>query len=414
MIDLTNQMSYRISNLDIKSQRISYQMSTGTKLENGSDDAVLYSKYLDIQSNLRTTEGLKVQIEKTDAQNNVADSTVGEVKKVLDAIKVDLLKTLNAGMSRNDKKAVARNMEGMRDNLLTLVNTQTDGEFLFSGSNTSQQTYEKDANFKVNGQVDFKGNGHLRNIAVEPNVYRNRGVTAYDVLMYNTDTSEIDGTINFTEHENVVDENGNRWKFIGGDKTKLYKIKEDGSISSFVDGGVLKQEYIPIVATTGTPISYTTDTIANAKTAGTISDNTSSGLLLEVKHNFFDEMNIIINALDGYKTIQDDSSTNGEKGTLADDGEVQNILSNSLGLVTDQFINTNIGHAELGGRNKIFEISLERTVSKITHYNILMQKTNGADLGKLAMESKSLELTYSALYSTISKMNNLSLVNFLK
>ena len=418
MIDLTNQMSYRIGSLDVQNQRISYQMSTGKKIENGSDDAVLYGKVVNVESNLRTYEGLKTQIERTTAQNSVSDSSVNEVKRVLDTIKVDLLKSLNAGMTRPDRLAVAKNMEGMRENLLTLMNTQTDDEFIFAGSNTTKQTYQKDNDFKINGQVDFNGNGHLRNIAVEPNVYRERGVTAIDVLMYNTDTTAVDDAISFTEHEMVVDEFGNTWKFVGNDKTKLVKHKEDGTISKYVDNtGTLQTEYLAVASTTGTPVKYTTETLstANASDPKHISDRTASGLLLETKHNMFDDLNVMINALYGYSTQRtDDPATNGRKGAIINDTEVRDVLSNTLGLVSKQFDATNIGHAELGGRNKIFLSANERVSSKITHLNILMQKTNGADMGKLAMESKSLELTYKALYSTVSKMNQLSLVNFLK
>ena len=65
-------------------------------------------------------------------------------------------------------------------------------------------------------------------------------------------------------------------------------------------------------------------------------------------------------------------------------------------------------------KNKIFEVSLERISSKLTQYNILSQEIGAADLTKVAVEAKALELTYTALYSTISKTNELSLVNFLK
>jgi len=431
MIDLTGQMSYRIGNLDLENQRISYQMSTGKVLENGSDDAVLYGKYLNVESNLRTYEGIKSQIERTTAQNAIADSTINEVKNTIDDIKVDLLKALNSGMTREDRKAVAKNMEGMRENLISLMNVQTDGEYLYAGSDTTIQTYTKDVDFKINGQVEFGGNAHLRNIAVEPNTYRERGVTAHDVLMYSRNTSENGGTIEFTMHETVVDENGNTWKLANydvddadgdgdittGTEFRLFKFKENGDVSKFVNSsGDLALEYMEIsqqVPAT-VPITYVTQSISAAETSENISPLTSSGLLLEVKHNVFDELNIIINALNGYDTIENDASDNGEVGALLTDKEVTDSLSVSLGLISEQFNATNVGHAELGGRNKIFESSLERLTSQVTHYNILMQKTNGADYAKLAMESKSLELTYNALYSTVSKMNELSLVNFLR
>ncbi len=414
MIDLTNQMSYRIANLDVENQRISYQMSTGKKIENGSDDAVLYGKVINIESNLRTYEGLQTQIERTTAQNEVADSTINEVKNTLDAIKVDLLKSLNSGMTRPDRIAVAKNMEGMRDNLYSLMNTQIDDEFIFAGSNTTIKSYEKDQDFKINGQIDFKGNGHLRNIAVEPNTYRERGVSAYDVLMYNTDTSEVDGTISFTQHETVLDEYGNTWK-LNAAKDRLEKYNEDGTKSQFVDAsGNLQDEYLTVTSDGSTPAKYTSETLDDALANGHISSRTGSGLLLETKHNTFDDLNIMINALYGYSTKQTDDSTNGQKDQIINDEEVRAILADDLERMSEQFDATNVGHAELGGRNRIFDTALESINSKVTHYNILMQKTNGADMGKLAMESKALELTYNALYSTVSKMNQLSLVNFLK
>ena len=41
MINQTDQMVYRLGNLDALQQKISYQMATGKKLEKGSDDSLL-------------------------------------------------------------------------------------------------------------------------------------------------------------------------------------------------------------------------------------------------------------------------------------------------------------------------------------------------------------------------------------
>lgn len=401
MIDLSNQMIYRIGNLDVQNERISYQMSTGKILQNGSDDSVLYARYLNVENKLRDSEGLKIQMDKTVAQNNVADDVVNEVKDTLDDIKQDLLKSLNSGMTRNDMLAVATNVSGMRDNLLRLANTQIDGEYIFAGSNTTIMPYEQDSDFIINGQIDFNGNTHLRNIAVDTAIYRERGVPASDVFMYNTDTTAVDNTLSFGKNEMIVDQNGYTWKLNGGG-TAIYKYNQDGTASS---------EYLTVTSDGNDPAMYTTEDIT---TAVNIKPNTQSGLLLESKHNIFDDLNIIINGLNGYSTIQTDSANYGEKSTLLDDTQVRDLLSSYLGKVDEQYNATNIGHAELGGRNKVFETYLESISTKITHYNILIQETNGADLAKLSMESKALEMTYSALFSTVAKMSQLSLVNYIK
>ncbi len=405
MIDLSNQMIYRIGNLDAQNERISYQMSTKKILQNGSDDSVLYARYLNVENKLRDSEGLKIQIDKTVAQNNVADDVIDEVKTTLEDMKEDLLKSLNAGMTRSDRLAVATNISGMRDNLLRLANTQIDGEYIFAGSNTTVQPYTQDANYVTNGQINFNGNSHLRSIAVDPSMYRERGVTASDVFMYNTDTTAGDNTLSFQKSEMVIDQNGYTWKLnVAGNK--LEKYNQDGTVTSGPDA-----EYLSVVGDGNDPQTYTTEDIT---TATHIKSNTKSGLLLEAKHNIFDDLNVIINALNGYATVQTDSANYGEKGALLDDTEVRSLLSNYLGKIDEQYNATNIGHAELGGRNKVFETYLDSITTKITHYNILLQETNGADLAKLSMESKALEMTYSALFSTVSKMSQLSLVNYIK
>jgi flagellar hook-associated protein 3 FlgL len=219
--------------------------------------------------------------------------------------------------------------------------------------------------------------------------------------MYNTDTTAVDNKITFKLNDKVVDEYGNTWK-PNIALNKLERFNEDNTLST---------DFLVITSDGNNPATYTSEDI---KTATNLLPSTQSGLLLETKHSIFEDLNVIINALHGYNTISEDGSDDGKRGTLASDEEVNIILSNSLEKISRQYDASNIGHAELGGRNKIFNTALESISTKVTHFNILMQETNGADMGKLAMESKSLEMTYNALYSTVAKMHQLSLVNFLK
>ncbi len=410
MIDMTSHMLYRVENLNVENERISYQMSTGKILQDGSDDSVLYAKMLDIEDNLRVYEGLQVQIEKTTAQNIVSDSSMDEMKQSIDLIKVDLLKSLNAGMDDSSRGALATNISGLRDNLYTIANTRVDGEYLFTGSDTTKQSFVKDADFEANGKVSFGGDAILRKIAVEPNTYRQRGITGYDALMYNASTAGNGEQLDFFESERIIDDNGNEWKFIdhddadgdgdittGIDKDRVYRFDKNGDVTS---------EYIAVTNDGETPAKYTTGTVQISNVDGVVT--TTSTRFLEAKHNYFDDLNVMINALNGY-----DTNIDGTKGDAISTGKMDEILSLSLEQTSKQYDASNIGHAELGGRNNIFNIALERIDAKTVHYNILMQETGGADMSKLAMESKSLEMTYQALYSTVAKMHELSLLNFI-
>ena len=390
MIDMTGSMLNHLTNLNTENERISYQMGTGKVLQNGSDDSVIYARTLDIEDNQRVYNGLKKQIEKTTAQNDVSDTTMNEIKSSVDLIKVDLLKSLNEGMDASSKGAIATNISGFRENLLSISNTRVDGEYIFAGSDTTKQTFTKNTNFDLDGKVDFGGDAILRKVAVEPGTYRERGVTGFDVLMYNKSTAGAGEQLTFTENERIIDASQQEWK-LNTAKDKIQQYDKNGTL-------INPAVEISVTNDGATPPTYTTATGAISGTQ-----------FLEAKHNYFDDLNVMINALNGYATNSD-----GTKGTTITDTQMKTILRTSLDNTSKQFDASNIGHAELGGRNNIFNIALERIDAKSVHYNILMQEVGGADLSKLAMESKSLEMTYSALYSTVSKMYSLSLLNYIK
>ena len=375
---------------------------------------------------------------------------------------------------------------------------------------TTNQTIVKDKDFNLNGKVEFGGDGFLRKIAVQPGTYRDRGVTAYDVGFYNTDSANAGGTLTFEDGERIIDESGNEWT-LNANKNRLQKRDYNGAIIEpkeeiavtipksekiKVDLGVggatdakgdytvkitdqsgshtytytatgdstnsgagyatsadeifnddandkgliwqIKQDYPNLVTRSGDTITlnpgkdspmaiaindtdyrYTMTATNESEADGTNQSkkgtyeltvpSLSEGRILEAKHNYFDDLNRTINALDGYSTKLD-----GTKGPVASDDLVDSIVRTGLDQSTKQFEATNVGHGELGGRNAVFNVSYDKITTQETHYNILIQDWGGADLSKLAMESQSLNMTYQALYSTISKTNQLSLVNFLK
>ena len=343
MIDMTSHMMNRITNLNEESQRISYQMSTGKVIENGSDDSVLYSQILNVEDKIRMYDGLEKQINKTVSQNNVSDSSMNEIKLSLDILKVDILKSLNEGMDLSARTAIAVNMEGIRENLLQISNTTVDGEYIFSGSNTTKETFTKDALFAENGQVDFGGDAILRKVAVESGIYRDRGVSAYDVLMYNADTAGQGEQLDFYENERIIDENGQEWKLNVG-KTAIERYDNNGNVTN---------ESILVTNDALTPTKYTTAFVQTSDVGGTAT--TTSTRFLESKHNFFDDLNVMINALKGYATNMDPASVDfGKKDGTITEGEMDTILRTSLDKSSQQYDATNIGHAELGGRNRIF------------------------------------------------------------
>lgn len=379
MINQTEQMFYRLSNLDTLQQKLTYQTSTKEKLQAGSDDSMLYSRIISVDDKVRTYEGLKSQIQKTQVQNNMADSSMAEIKKILEYMKGELVKANTATTTDDGITAIVSSISGLKENLYQLANTQVEGEYVFSGSNSSIKPFEKDAS----GKITYAGDNQLRKVAVEEGSYRERGITGFDMMMYPSSTAFKGETFNFKEADRIIDQDGNEWKLNSPTNDTLTKYDLDGNAT-----GV-----------TITPV--TNDGLTPATFSATLPN--TDGTKFEAKTNIFDLIDDTVNAL---KKV--DSS-----GNPISDTDAKALVSKYVGEMDKVFDAVNIAHADLGGKNKIFEISLERVSSKLTQYDILSQDLGSVDYAKVAIEAKALELTYTALYSTISKTNQLSLVNFL-
>jgi len=381
MINQTEQTLYRLSNLNAEQTRISYQLSTGKVIDKGSEDSSLYSREIYIDDRIRTYEGIQTQIERTTAQNNVSDSTIGEMKALFELARTEIIKANTDTTSDEGKKAIALNLAGIKENLFDLANTQVEGEYLFAGSDSSVIPFTKDSD----GNVTYEGNNIARKISVDDGSYRERGVNGYDVMTYPSSTALSGETLNFKEADTIIDENGDIWK-LNAAKTDIEMLKKDGTVdTSVASKAVDSNDGL-------TPPTYTINDIGS-----------DSGTKFEARSNIFDLIDDLVNTLN--KVDSD--------GNAIDDDTRDALLSENQEKFSESYDALNLAHSELGSKNQMFEISLERVTSKLTQYTILSQEVGAADLTKLAIESAALELTYTSLYSTIQRTNELSLTNFL-
>lgn len=376
MINQTEQMMYRLNNLDTLQRKLNFQYG-GKQLENGSDDSILYSRIVSVDDKIRTYEGIETQIERTVVQNNTADSSMKEIKKILEYINAELIKANTDTTSEDGLKAIAINIAGMKENLYDLANTQVEGEYVFTGSDSSVKPFEMDAN----GKVTYVGDNKLRSVAVEEGSYRERGVNGFDMMMYSSSTAYKDQSLTFSATDRIIDQDGNEWKLNSPTNDTLTKYDPDGNV------------------TTDT-MAVTFDVATNTYSTPVL---TAVGTKFEAKTNIFDLIDNVVNSLNKVDSA----------GNPISDTQARTLIGKGLEELTKAYDGVNIAHAELGSRNKIFETSLEGIGSKLTQYKKLSQDLSSSNLTEVALQAKALELTYTALYSTISKTNQLSLVNFM-
>lgn len=376
MISLNSTM-YRLGNLDKYQAKLNFQMG-GSKLQFGSDDSVTFGRLTHTEDKIKTQKGIVEQIERADVLNKTSDTAMKEVKLLLEKIKAqELIKANTSTTSIEGLEAIAGVIEGYKQNLFNLANTQTEGQYVFAGSDASVKPFSMDAA----GKVTYNGDSDLRKIAVDEGSYRERGINGIDAFFYVANSASKGATLTFKAGDRITDQDGKEWVFDNVANT-LTKTNWDGSTQTLV--------VTPPVA----PATEYTTTVPN-----------TDGTKFEARRNMFDMLDEAISSLRGLDSAGNPTLTYEDRRAG---------ISKAIDESTKAYDTAIIAHSELGAKNKTFEVSKERAEAKINQLSILEIELGSSNPSEVAVELKALEISYTALYSTINRTFELSLTNFLR
>ena len=376
MISLNSTM-YRLGNLDKYQAKLNFQMG-GSKLQFGSDDSVTFGRLTHTEDKIKTQKGIVEQIERADVLNKTSDTAMKEVKLLLEKIKAEeLIKANTSTTSIEGLEAIAGVIEGYKQNLFNLANTQTEGQYVFAGSDASVKPFSMDPS----GKVTYNGDSELRKVAVDEGSYRERGINGIDAFFYVADSASKGATLTFKDGDRITDQDGKEWVFDNVANT-LTKTNWDGSTQTLA--------VTPPVA----PATEYTTTVPN-----------TDGTKFEARRNMFDMLDEAVSSLRGLDSAGNPTLTYEDRRTG---------ISKAIDESTKAYDTAIIAHSELGAKNKTFEVSKERAEAKINQLSILEIELGSSNKSEVAVELKALEISYTALYSTINRTFELSLTNFLR
>ena len=376
MISL-NSTTYRLGNLDNYQAKLNFQMG-GSKLQFGSDDSVTFGRLTHTEDKIKTQKGIVEQIERADVLNKTSDTAMKEVKLLLEKIKAqELIKANTSTTSIEGLEATAGVIEGYKQNLFDLANTQTEGQYVFAGSDASVKPFS----MNPSGKVTYNGDSELRKVAVDEGSYRERGINGIDAFFYVSDSASKGATLTFKDGDIITDQDGKEWVFDNVANT-LTKTNWDGSTQTLA--------VTPPVA----PATEYTTTVPN-----------TDGTKFEARRNMFDMLDEAISSLRGLDSAGNPTLTYEDRRAG---------ISKAIDESTKAYDTAIIAHSELGAKNKTFEVSKERAEAKINQLSILEIELGSSNESEVAVELKALEISYTALYSTINRTFELSLTNFLR
>lgn len=376
MVSSISTIMYNLSLLNSRNEKVTYGLSSHEALQYGSDDSSKYNQILSINNSVNSYSSILERIQSSTSFNTTSDTAVSSMKTSLESAKSLILQASTATTSSDGKASIANELESLKDTIFNLANSSVDNQYLFAGKSTSTTPFIKD---ETTGKISYVGTNDNKTINVEKNTYNKQGVNGVELLYYTNSTAQNGSDLTFGENELIYDANGNQYQMLD--------TNNDGNY----DGLYLNGD------TSNTPLSLTNNG------DGTFTVNNTTGSSLESKRSIFDDLDDAINALN-----QKDSNGN----SISED-EANEIISNSVDKFDDIYDVVNLAHANLGIRTASIDNYESIIQTKVTNYSVLQKTIAAADLTALAVESQALENTYTALYSTINKVNNLSLVKYL-
>ncbi len=164
------------------------QLASGKQIVAPSDAPDQAADIQRLQSIINRQASYSATLNTVQTRLKTEDTSLQSVSTLLVRVKEISVQAANATISPSDRQALAVELGGLRDQMLSLANTQdSNGNYLFAGSRVSQPPFAPDAS----GAVSYQGDQTRMSVAVgdQRNVQLNRSGSDAFVRVVRTDST---------------------------------------------------------------------------------------------------------------------------------------------------------------------------------------------------------------------------------
>jgi flagellar hook-associated protein 3 FlgL len=154
---LTRSLHDGLRRLSEHSERI----SSGKKINRPSDNVSGMTRVMDYRKKLGENEQYKKNVEEAEAHLSFADTTMSSVVNSLTRARELAVQGANGSLTDVDRDAIAAEVENLRDEVMSLANSQFRDRYIFSGFRTDTQAF--DAGF------NYQGDSNEINVMIDRN-----------------------------------------------------------------------------------------------------------------------------------------------------------------------------------------------------------------------------------------------------
>ncbi len=125
--------------------KVESELSSGLAVSEASDAPDQVSEILQLHANIQQNQALTQNLTQIQGQAQTADSSLGNGITLLDQVMTLATQGLSTSATASTRTTAAVQVTGLLQEMVGISNTTVDGQYIFSGSNTSSPSYQYDA-----------------------------------------------------------------------------------------------------------------------------------------------------------------------------------------------------------------------------------------------------------------------------
>jgi len=131
---------------------VNKQISSGQKIQYAHEAPETFIDTVRLDSEITTLTQAKNSAQSAYKFTTQSDTIIGDIIKTIESMKVKMVSAANDAHSDTSIQAIAKELRGLQNHLMTLANTSIGGQYLFSGTATSQKPIAADGTYQGNDQ----------------------------------------------------------------------------------------------------------------------------------------------------------------------------------------------------------------------------------------------------------------------
>ncbi len=136
---LSNNMLRHISNSYENMAKTQEQLTTGKKISRPSDDPVVAMKGMTYRTNLTEVEQYKRNLSEAYNWMDNSDAALDKATSVMQRIRELTVQASNGTYEESQKGMIGKEIEQLKEHLVSIANTQVAGKYIFNGNDTTKK-----------------------------------------------------------------------------------------------------------------------------------------------------------------------------------------------------------------------------------------------------------------------------------